>query len=360
MLCGIYKTEKRAADDLIMALQRNNLLYNLCGSICAHLCCHEQFVCARQRITPKSNFVQQRLCICGEKGFYKSFRCTKLSFVALQSYIVERYESQRSLLGEEIQKSCDSIILFGRQHTFSDYLCATLYYLGHHLYPAFDVLSDLFGICASRLNSTIHIMLKLIRFTMTAEYLPFLSKEDALSNHIKGNDGRFALFSNAIGAIDGTFIPYRGIGNWVSGQNRCYKGFFATNVLLICDFHMRIRFALLGSEGSLSDNATMRCSKLSSLWERTFGVNSSYYLLGDAGFSMSNFVLPPFRGARYHLVEWLRGKMKPMTPEELYNLRQSSLRTIIERTIGLLKGKYPILKYGFVAKFTNMKNVSAT
>lgn len=316
----------------------------------------ELFACAREKATPASDFVEQRLRL-GGKAFYRSFRMTKASFAELQRRIVTEYESRRDTLPDSVQKACDGIILFSRRHYFTDYLAATLYFVGHHLSPAFDALSDLFGISRSRLNICVGICLKLIRFSLSPYFLRFVDAHDALTYHRKGADGRFAELRHAVGAIDGTFIPWRGLDNWLSGQNRCYKGYFATNVLVVCDFHMRIRFALLGMEGSLSDNATFSFSRLSTLWERTFGRDSRHFLLADAGFALSPFVLTPFRGVRYHLVEWMRGNQKPNESEEIFNLRQSSLRCTVERTIGTWKAKFPILKYGFVSKLDMMKDV---
>ena len=49
------------------------------------------------------------------------------------------------------------------------------------------------------------------------------------------------------------------------------------------------------------------------------------------------------RGVRYHLKEWERGNRRPQNKEELFNLRHSSLRNVIERTFGVLKKRFGIL-----------------
>jgi hypothetical protein len=67
------------------------------------------------------------------------------------------------------------------------------------------------------------------------------------------------------------------------------------------------------------------------------------YLLGDAGFANCDTCLTPYRGVRYHLKEWAKGRRRPQTKEELFNLRHSKLRNVVERTFGVIKSRYKIL-----------------
>ena len=66
-----------------------------------------------------------------------------------------------------------------------------------------------------------------------------------------------------------------------------------------------------------------------------------YYLV-DAGFTNMPGFLAPFRSQRYHLQEF-RGH-RYAGPKELFNHRHSSLRNVIERTFGVLKKRFPILR----------------
>lgn len=65
------------------------------------------------------------------------------------------------------------------------------------------------------------------------------------------------------------------------------------------------------------------------------------YYLADAGYAARRGFLPPFRQTRYHLREWKSNK--PKTPNELFNLRHSSLRTTVERALGTLKNRFKVL-----------------
>ncbi len=46
---------------------------------------------------------------------------------------------------------------------------------------------------------------------------------------------------------------------------------------------------------------------------------------------LQRYCLTPYRGVRYHLKEWGRANERPQNKEELFNLRHSSRRNVIER-----------------------------
>ena len=63
----------------------------------------------------------------------------------------------------------------------------------------------------------------------------------------------------------------------------------------------------------------------------------------DAGYTNGPGFLAPYRGTRYHLKEWV-GNRRPENYKELYNLRHSRARNVIERAFGLLKKRWSILR----------------
>lgn len=70
-----------------------------------------------------------------------------------------------------------------------------------------------------------------------------------------------------------------------------------------------------------------------------------YFVLADAGYALVNRrVLVPYRGVRYHLKEFGEGYPPPRNAQELFNLRHSSLRTVVERTFGVLKRQWAVLR----------------
>ncbi|XP_028084239.1 uncharacterized protein LOC114285401 [Camellia sinensis] len=123
------------------------------------------------------------------------------------------------------------------------------------------------------------------------------------------------IIADCVGAIDGTLVDA-----WVpaSRQHTFYgrKATVSQNVLAACNFDMLFTFINSGWEGK-------------------------YYLV-DAGFTNMPGFLAPFRSQRYHLQEF-RGHHYA-GPKELFNHRHSSLRNVIERTLGVLNKRFPILR----------------
>lgn len=121
---------------------------------------------------------------------------------------------------------------------------------------------------------------------------------------------------------------------------RTRKGDIATNVLGVCSPDMQFIFVLPGWEGSAADGRVLRDAL-----DRPHGlkvVRPGYYLV-DAGYANAEGFLAPYRGQRYHLNDW-RGGHQPTTPKELFNMRHSSARNVIERCFGILKTRWGILR----------------
>jgi hypothetical protein len=79
-------------------------------------------------------------------------------------------------------------------------------------------------------------------------------------------------------------------------------------------------------------------------WKKDWQFYTGKFYLGNAGYPLRSFLLTLFRGVRYHLKEWSRSNQRPANKEELFNLRHSSLRNIIERSFGIIKWKFQILQ----------------
>ena len=73
-----------------------------------------------------------------------------------------------------------------------------------------------------------------------------------------------------------------------------------------------------------------------------FIIPPGWYYLADARYSDSRRLLIPYRGVRYHLQESARVGLRPRTKEELYNLRHSQVRCVVERAFGRLKNTFQI------------------
>lgn len=80
------------------------------------------------------------------------------------------------------------------------------------------------------------------------------------------------------------------------------------------------------------------------LFEKDFMMPKNKYFLADAGYHNTDYLLCPYRGVRYHLKEQTLAGQKPSNKEELFNLRHSSLRNVIERIFGITKRQFQILE----------------
>ncbi len=169
-------------------------------------------------------------------------------------------------------------------------------------------------------------------------FLRSKSHGDPVQIEILHNRKFYPYFKNCIGALDGThisaIIPVQDQGPF---RNR--KGSLSQNVLCVVDFDLIITFVLVGWEGSAQDSRV-----LSDAISKGLAVFPDKYYLGDAGYGLSEYCLTPYRGVRYHLKEWRHSNRRPQNKEELFNLRHSSLRNVIERLFGVLKKRFPLLR----------------
>ncbi|KAJ9538382.1 hypothetical protein OSB04_031115 [Centaurea solstitialis] len=128
----------------------------------------------------------------------------------------------------------------------------------------------------------------------------------------------------------------------------------ATNVLGVCSQDMQFIYVLPGWEGSAADGRVLRDALL-----RPHGlkVPRPYYYLVDAGYTNGQGFLAPYRGQRYHLNDWRDG-YQPTTAKELFNMRHSSARNVVERCFGILKARCNNPKHFSQYLTSNKRNLS--
>lgn len=64
----------------------------------------------------------------------------------------------------------------------------------------------------------------------------------------------------------------------------------------------------------------------------------------DNGYANSEGFITPYKGVRYHLKEWGPSCQAPQTPAELFNMRHTKARNIIERAFAVMKMRWGILR----------------
>ncbi|KAJ9552182.1 hypothetical protein OSB04_016227, partial [Centaurea solstitialis] len=119
---------------------------------------------------------------------------------------------------------------------------------------------------------------------------------------------------------------------------RTRKGEICTNVLGVCTRDLLFTYVLAGWEGSAADSRVLRdaISRPNGL-----KITQVTYYLCDAGYTNGEGFLTPYRGQRYHLNDWSR---PPTNAKELFNMRHSSTRNVIERCFELIKARWAILR----------------
>ncbi|KAA0034921.1 putative nuclease HARBI1 [Cucumis melo var. makuwa] len=112
---------------------------------------------------------------------------------------------------------------------------------------------------------------------------------------------------------------------------RTHKGKIVTNVLGVCDTKSDFIFVLAGWEGLVVDSCILRDA-----------LARPNRLQVPKGYPNAERFLVPYRRQRYHLKEWCSTRNVPSTAKEYFNMKHSSIRNVIERVFGLLKGRLVI------------------
>ena len=105
-------------------------------------------------------------------------------------------------------------------------------------------------------------------------------------------------FKDCVGALDGTHILAH-VPEEKRGAYRNWKAQLSQNVLAACDMDMKFIYILSGWEGSAADSRVFEDAR-----STDFVVPEGRYYLGDAGYAISDLLLVPYRGVRYHIKEW--------------------------------------------------------
>ena len=125
-----------------------------------------------------------------------------------------------------------------------------------------------------------------------------LPNESQIPTTIASNSKFYPLFSDCIGALDGTHVAAK-VPAHEAAAFRNRKGYLSQNVLACCDLdNMLFTYVLAGWEGSAHDGAV-----LGAAFDAGFKVPKGKYYLGDAGYGLALYCLTPYRGVRYHLRE---------------------------------------------------------
>ncbi|KAL8494052.1 hypothetical protein ACS0TY_025017 [Phlomoides rotata] len=151
---------------------------------------------------------------------------------------------------------------------------------------------------------------------------------------------RWKHFKGCLGALDGTLIDVT-VPEIDKARYHTRKGTVSVNVLAACDRQMRFIYMLTGWEGSAADARVLRDALYR---DDGLKVPHGNFYLCDNGYPNGEGFLTPYKMVRYHLQEWGNGPTVPQNYKEYFNMNHSKARNIIERTFGLMKKRWAILR----------------
>lgn len=79
------------------------------------------------------------------------------------------------------------------------------------------------------------------------------------------------------------------------------------------------------------------------LWFFYLHLIGNYYICDNA-FTIGKGILTPYRGVRYDIHKVGDASLTPQKKEELFNLKHSCARRVIDKAFGLLKMRWEVLK----------------
>ncbi|XP_010412502.1 PREDICTED: putative nuclease HARBI1 [Camelina sativa] len=160
-------------------------------------------------------------------------------------------------------------------------------------------------------------------------------------NPILSADRRYyPFFSGCIGALDGTHVAVRVGSDKKEKYWNLRKQHPTMNVLAICNFKMEFIYTYVGTPGRAHDSKILTyCAQNDEYFPTP---PEGRYFLVDSGYPNRKGYLSPYRRTRYHPHQWPGGP--PTNENEMFNKRHSSLRSVVERTFGVWKGKFAIIR----------------
>lgn len=256
--------------------------------------------------------------IMTERQFKKNFRFTK----DLAILIIERLEPHLREL---------------RANGISRYLkvLATLNFLGHGTYQNGVGMSSVTAMSQTSVSRAITNVCRIISEELMPEWIQFPTTPEAVLA-VKQKFFEKSNFRGVIGCIDGTHVAI--VAPAITDEdhpphtyiNR--KSFHSINVMLICNANCTILACDARYPGSVHDAAIWRLSNIRGhLRQRFQAGDTTSRLIGDSGYGLEPWLFTPF------------AVVQPNTPEEAYNNLHRATRNVIERTNGILKGRFRCL-----------------
>jgi len=187
------------------------------------------------------------------------------------------------------------------------------------------VVGDLFAVDKATVCRTVHRVTEAIA-SLRQQYVKFPATEQDTMQLFYSKSG----VPGIVGAIDCTHVAIQSPGADDGEIYRNRKGFFSINVQLVCDCTGYISDVVARWPGSVHDSTIFDNSHIRARFETG---QMKGCLVGDGGYACRAYMLTPV--------------INPTSPSEMaYNNAHAKARNCIERANGMLKRRFPALKYG--------------
>lgn len=191
----------------------------------------------------------------------------------------------------------------------------------------FRVLSQRFGIALSTAHRCTDLLITLL-YRTCGEFIKFPSIQQLAQT---AQDFSIYGFPNVVGAVDGTHItikpPLANKNDYCSRKMQ-----FAINLTATCNAKLEFTSVFTGYSAKAHD---ARVFKASPLYEKLNVLPRDYHILGDAAYPLQISLMTPYKDYGTGL----------SLSQALYNYKHSQTRMTIERSFGLLKGRWRKLSY---------------
>jgi len=201
------------------------------------------------------------------------------------------------------------------------------------------VVGDLFSVDKATVCRTVHRVTRAIA-SLREMYVKLPSTDQDVHAAMQLFYSKSGI-PGILGAIDCTHVAIQSPGNEDAEIYRNRKGFFSMNIQLVCDCSGYVSDVVARWPGSVHDSTIFDNSHIRAKFE-TGQIHG--YLVGDSGYACRPYMLTPVAN--------------PTTAAQMaYNNAHASARNCIERTNGIIKRRFPALKYGMRLHINNTQTV---
>jgi hypothetical protein len=241
--------------------------------------------------------------------YRKNFRCQKVVFDIVLAMVEHEWHQVNAPLGPQTY------------FNIRDRLAVTMHYLAHP--GTLSQSASVFGMSRSTASRCIWQVVTVFEQQLQRHFLYVPNSADGWDELRKGF-AEFCGFPNTYLAVDGTLLSIERPAEFQGFY--CRKRYPALNMMIACDHTMMVR-SFEVCPGSENDRGMYNRSKLKTYVDRHLPPGG--YLIGDAGYTLYDNFMTPYE------VKPDMGSVK-----RKYNFKLSQTRMIVERTIGLFKGRF--------------------